>query len=84
MIIDLRTDREIARYPVPSDIIINTPIPPLSPRAMADLREALSEVAPMARGETIQVFCAKGNRSKIAASILRSMGYRVVDRGGVL
>lgn len=83
MIIDLRTDAEINQLPRASDVIINTPLPPLNTRQVCELAETLHEVTQHAPGATYRVFCAKGNRSGLAAAMLKAMGVRVVDLGGV-
>jgi len=83
MIIDLRTEAERSRNPRTSDIVINTPLPPLNQSQIADLKVALTEVARDIPDRPIKVFCAKGSRSRLATSILRDMGVEVVDLGGV-
>jgi rhodanese-related sulfurtransferase len=84
MIIDLRTEAEISRKPKASDIVIPTPLPPLGPQAVCQLAETLHEVgSKFGNGRRLEVFCAKGNRSRLAFAMLKSMGFQVVDRGGV-
>lgn len=83
MVIDLRTEVERRRRPMPSDIQIEVPVPPLRPEVYDWLRSTLLHIGAAHRRDTFEVFCAKGKRSKIAAAILRDAGYKVIDRGGV-
>ena len=82
MVIDLRTENERLRNPKPSDIQIEVPLP-MSPAVRQWLEHTLLHIAEAHRRETLKVCCAKGNRSKIAADILRRAGYDAVDLGGV-
>ncbi len=82
MVIDLRTENERLRSPRPSDIQIEVPLP-VTPAVRQWLEHTLLHIAAAHRRETFKVCCAKGNRSKIAADILRRGGYDVVDLGGV-
>ena len=84
MVIDLRTYAEAAARPVPSDVILNVPKPPLSPLQIARVAAALScVVSALPKDAPIRVFCAKGLRSALATAILRQAGYtNVADLGG--
>jgi len=84
MIIDLRTAPEKRRVPQASDVELEVPLPPLSGDVRRWLRRTLLHIAGSEpKGTTFRVFCAKGNRSRVAADILRGAGYDVVDLGGV-
>lgn len=85
MVIDLRTEEERARRPRPSDIQVEIPKPPLGPAAICWAARTLLDIAIEYdfNGEPVRVFCAKGIRSELAASILRASGYKVIDLGGV-
>lgn len=84
MVIDLRTEQERNRKPRPSDLQIEIPKPPLGPAAVCWAARTLLDVAIEYDfdGKPVQVFCAKGIRSALAASILRAAGYKVTDLGG--
>jgi len=84
MVIDLRTEEERARKPRFSDIQVEIPKPPLGPAAICWAARTLLDIAIEYdfNGEPVQVFCAKGIRSALAASILRASGYKVIDLGG--
>jgi rhodanese-related sulfurtransferase len=83
--IDLRTEAEQRQNPVPSDITIEVPPPPLSSDQIAWMADTLMYVASRIPGdEIIKVFCSRGYRSGLAAAILKQAGYTVVDAGGAL
>ena len=84
MVIDLRTEEERTRNPRFSDIQVEIPKPPLGTAAICWAARTLLDVAIEYdfNGEPVQVFCAKGIRSALAASILRASGYKVIDLGG--
>ena len=80
--IDLRTRGEVAACPNKSNLVLETPKPPMTPRQIKALAERVLKLASkLPKDETIEVFCAKGKRSGVAAAVLRQAGYNVVDRG---
>jgi rhodanese-related sulfurtransferase len=81
VLVDLRSAAERRRQPRESDIQIEVPPPPLNAEAVCWLAETILAVAADLRGAQIGVFCARGVRSGLAASILRATGYNVVDLG---
>lgn len=84
MDIDLRTGAEKARHPHPSDVEVEVSVPPLGHDEYRWMKSTLLNIAGSRPRETFRVFCAKGNRSRMAAEILREAGYSVVDLGGVM
>jgi len=85
LLVDLRTFEEVEDCPSESDLILDTPLPPLSPEDVADLTESLySLTSDMSKHQYINIFCAKGKRSAVAVAILKQAGFtNVTDLGGV-
>ncbi len=84
MILDIRSTQEYAEGHIEGAVLVPTPRPPLSLLQRATLRARLESVtATLPRGSTVAVYCKKGVRSALAASMLRAMGYDVVDWGGI-
>lgn len=83
MRIDLRTRTEAAACPVAAHVVLDVPKPPLSPQQVATTAAKLAAVtAGLPKSARIEVFCAKGKRSGLAAAILRQAGFtNVVDLG---
>jgi rhodanese-related sulfurtransferase len=83
--IDLRSREEARERPVPADVLLDVPKPPLSPGQIYDMATNLFAVVnELPKTVRIVVFCAKGKRSALGAAMLRQRGYHdVVDAGGV-
>ncbi len=85
MTIDLRTIEEAQANPVPSDLILDIPIPPLSPSWIWQMAVALFRVVGhLPRNAPIRLFCARGRRFAVAKEMLTQSGYaNVTELGGV-
>lgn len=84
MRIDLRTRQEAVACPVPASVILDVPKPPLSPDQIGSMAAKLMAVTSgVPRDARIEVFCAKGIRSRLATAILLQAGFSgVVNLGG--
>jgi rhodanese-related sulfurtransferase len=84
MRIDLRTRQEAAACPVPASVILDVPKPPLTPDQIGSMAAKLMAVTSgVPRDARIEVFCAKGIRSRLATAILLQAGFSgVVNLGG--
>lgn len=83
--IDLRTPQEIDKCPAESDIILNIPLPPLSPEQIEDTVVKVYKVLGILEPEQcMKIFCAKGKRSALVVAILKQAGFKnIVDLGGI-
>jgi len=81
VIIDLRTPGERRIGSWPGSISLPIPKPPVN---VQHVRERLRQfLVGIPKDEPISVYCAKGLRSSVAASLLKDMGFsNVTNLGG--
>jgi len=84
LVLDVRTREEYARGHLSGAVLVETPLPPLTPAEYATLRKKLEQIGgSVAPDRPIWVYCKKGKRAGMAVRILRHMGFDAVSLGGV-
>lgn len=84
ILLDIRSYAEWNEGHFSNAIHVPTPLPPLSAEQICLLTQKLAELMNRFGPDTqFAVYCKKGKRSGLAASLLRVMGAEVKDLGGV-
>lgn len=85
VILDIRSKREYDAGHLPGAIHVETPLPPLKAQAVYSLAMKLQRILEQFGADAkYAVYCKKGTRSTLAASMLRAMGAsRVTNLGGI-
>lgn len=85
LILDIRSYPEYEAGHLPQAIHVPTPLPPLEPREICNLTNKLDRILAIYGDEPhYGVYCAKGNRSRLAYALLKALGVKQVSNLGGL
>ena len=85
LLLDIRTRAEYEKGHVPGALLVETPLPPLTPTQINTLTQRLyTIVRNVSQWMCIRVYCKKGKRAALAVQLLRQWGYyNAMSLGGV-
>lgn len=85
LVLDVRTKKEFCSGHLHGSVLVETPLPPLTPNVIKNFKIKLqNKLKYYPKNQKIHVYCKKGIRAGEAAKILKAMGYKNVKvLGGV-